>query len=63
VNAEGTAVSVSLEVPTRPATTVDAPLPRTGWDAAPLVVIAIALVFLGALILQFVRTQLERTHA
>lgn len=62
VEAEGAAVSVSVEVPARPAPP-DVPLPRTGWDAGTLVVIGFALVLLGSLLVLLVRTHLERTHA
>ena len=67
MNAEGAAVSVSVEVPVRPASTPapgDAPLPRTGWDVGALVALGFALVLLGALVVLAVRTRLERTpHA
>lgn len=68
VEAEGAAVAVSIEVthaPSRPASTPDAPLPRTGWDAGALTVIGLTLVLLGSILVLLVRTQLERipTHA
>jgi LPXTG-motif cell wall-anchored protein len=68
VNAEGAAVSVSVEVPVHTAspsvpTGPSAPLPRTGADVGPVVAVGLVLVLLGALLLLSVRTHLERSHA
>jgi LPXTG-motif cell wall-anchored protein len=67
VEAEGTAVGVSIEVvavpasPVRPARPSEAPLPRTGWEAGALTTIAVALILLGSIVVLLVRTTLERT--
>ena len=68
MEAEGAAVSVSIEVvevPSRPSSPPDAPLPRTGWDAGALAAVGLALVLLGSIVVLLVRTRLERipTHA
>jgi LPXTG-motif cell wall-anchored protein len=63
VQADGAAVSVSVEVPVRPAAPrTDDTLPRTGWDAGALTALGFALVLLGALIVLAVRSRLERPH-